>query len=1224
MQLTVLLLLLSTVSFAQSLGSARDAKTKVKAPKEATQVVQQFNVSNTNGIQGIQKANAISASNPGITKPAKQEFGIYIQGMYPPVDQGGDVIASAVAIGALPYTDNGTTCGYANDYDAECPYVGSTSPDVVYSFTPAANMSISVDLCGTAYDSKTYVFENNTSTLIACNDDFYYDATCGYYTSYIENVPLTVGNVYYIIIDGYGGACGDYILAVDEFIPLPAPPNDDCATAEYVPGPYPYTTTGTTLGATIDCPGVLDWNAVWYEVNLPYALNNLVVDFCNSNAGAATVGIIYYFDCSDCNAYVLADSYNWTDCADASPTLYFNSIAGPGTIMFPAYLSPAQDFTITFNVTEAQPCVVTCPGGAIQENEPDILDDQLDVINGGCNSTPNVFSPISVGDTYCGHSNTYLYLGSQYRDTDWYELDLSGSSTGWDLTWSVEAEFQVLIFLLDANQGGCSNIISLASNSAAECTPISVTATVNPGIYWCWVGPSVFTGYPAGGDWQYTATLTGNPVGLTYCVAGATYCDEYIDNVNLNTINNASGCGLVNGYSDYTAITTTLQPSIPYTLTVHNPTPYTGDVVDCWIDFDQNYTFDNTTEYFSTTSSDMMTFTGTVTVPPSALNGNTRMRVRIYYYPTAADPCGTSTYGEVEDYTVNLQIVQYPNDVGVQSIDAPVGMGNLAPVTPLATVRNYGTAQQSFPVNMTIGSYTSTKTVNNLAPGATQQVTFDTWTPPGAGSYTVTACTQLSGDAQPANDCKTGSCAFMEDRQVYGYNAYDPSGTLVEGPVTFQLVSPGTLNLLAPTTSGDFIACGTWVAGDRWIGCQYGGGYYEIDETNGAMTFLAASGAGGMTGLSYCWDDDLMYAVYYNGTNMDWYSVNPTTLAETFIANMGGSHLFINLAYNDITDMFYAIDIVDDALYSINKATGAPTLVGPTNLSMNYAQDMEVDNNNGIMYAAAYTSTGQLCLIDQVSGGGTVIGNFQGGAEICGFAIPYAPVTGITLDIDLWLEGPYNPALDGGMNTWLNPAYMPLAQPYGPTLPFYNNPNPCWYYTGTEAVGAIPAGIVDWVMVELRDGGTTGAYTIAKQALFINTTGKIVALDGTSLPLFTVTPTGPLYVVVYHRNHQAVMSSAGMIVSGTTYSWNFKTGSGQYYGGINGGKQLETGVWGARSGDGNADKQTNNDDKLVVWKPESGTAGYKGGDYNCDGQINNSDKIDRWKPNSGTASQVPN
>jgi hypothetical protein len=43
------------------------------------------------------------------------------------------------------------------------------------------------------------------------------------------------------------------------------------------------------------------------------------------------------------------------------------------------------------------------------------------------------------------------------------------------------------------------------------------------------------------------------------------------------------------------------------------------------------------------------------TVPTSATLGNVRMRVRISYSPDGAiAPCGQSTYGEVEDYTINI------------------------------------------------------------------------------------------------------------------------------------------------------------------------------------------------------------------------------------------------------------------------------------------------------------------------------------------------------------------------------------------------------------------------------------------------------------------------------------------------------------------------------------------------------------------------------------------
>ena len=42
------------------------------------------------------------------------------------------------------------------------------------------------------------------------------------------------------------------------------------------------------------------------------------------------------------------------------------------------------------------------------------------------------------------------------------------------------------------------------------------------------------------------------------------------------------------------------------------------------------------------------------TVPASALNGTTRMRVQMQYNAYASSSCATYTYGEVEDYTVNI------------------------------------------------------------------------------------------------------------------------------------------------------------------------------------------------------------------------------------------------------------------------------------------------------------------------------------------------------------------------------------------------------------------------------------------------------------------------------------------------------------------------------------------------------------------------------------------
>ena len=133
----------------------------------------------------------------------------------PVTRQGGDTILDAVLI-TIPLVDMaGTTAGYTDDYDEVCPYDGSTSPDVVYSFVAAADMGIDVDLLGSIYDTKLYVYDENL-VLVGCNDDFYPD-----YVSKIENMPVTSGIQYFIVVDGYGGDFGDYLLNVTEFIPEP-------------------------------------------------------------------------------------------------------------------------------------------------------------------------------------------------------------------------------------------------------------------------------------------------------------------------------------------------------------------------------------------------------------------------------------------------------------------------------------------------------------------------------------------------------------------------------------------------------------------------------------------------------------------------------------------------------------------------------------------------------------------------------------------------------------------------------------------------------------------------------------------------------------------------------------------------------------------------------------------------------------------------------------------
>lgn len=130
---------------------------------------------------------------------------------------GGETIATATPITALPFLDGASTCGLINNYDPFCVPEVHVAPDVVYSFTPTSDMCVNISLCGSNYDTEIVVYQNNVGTPIACQDDSPY---CGL-QSHLEAVPLTAGNTYYIVIDGYFDACGVYRLYVEQCPPPP-------------------------------------------------------------------------------------------------------------------------------------------------------------------------------------------------------------------------------------------------------------------------------------------------------------------------------------------------------------------------------------------------------------------------------------------------------------------------------------------------------------------------------------------------------------------------------------------------------------------------------------------------------------------------------------------------------------------------------------------------------------------------------------------------------------------------------------------------------------------------------------------------------------------------------------------------------------------------------------------------------------------------------------------
>jgi hypothetical protein len=159
----------------------------------------------------------------------------------------------------------------------------------------------------------------------------------------------------------------------------------------------------------------------------------------------------------------------------------------------------------------------------------------------------------------------------------------------------------------------------------------------------------------------------------TYCDAGAANPSfPNISRVVFNTIDNTSLTANT-GYRDYKNIDTPISRGQTYSLSTFESgdTLYTGDQVIVWIDYNKNGIFTDPGEKVIETASFqgdfiIYPFGGNITVPASASLGKTTMRVRLNnsnFGTSNTTPCGNSTYGEVEDYTVVIydDYVYYDN-----------------------------------------------------------------------------------------------------------------------------------------------------------------------------------------------------------------------------------------------------------------------------------------------------------------------------------------------------------------------------------------------------------------------------------------------------------------------------------------------------------------------------------------------------------------------------------
>jgi PKD repeat protein len=232
-----------------------------------------------------------------------------------------------------------------------------------------------------------------------------------------------------------------------------------------------------------------------------------------------------------------------------------------------------------------------------------------------------------------------------------------------------------------ANQTNVTPGTTVSFTDQSTGIPTSWSWSISPATGWAFAGGTTATSQNPQVTFntvgQYTVTLTATnaqgsdaEVKTNYIIVAAATgpctpsisnaCDEYIQNVTLNTINNTTAC-TTGGYASYTTSSTSLAKGSQYTVTV---TPavgatvgqaYTNDEIAVWIDYNNDFTFSAAERVGYVLVAAGWSNQFAFTVPTTAITGSVRMRVRISYSVDGAiDPCAVATYGETEDYTVNI------------------------------------------------------------------------------------------------------------------------------------------------------------------------------------------------------------------------------------------------------------------------------------------------------------------------------------------------------------------------------------------------------------------------------------------------------------------------------------------------------------------------------------------------------------------------------------------
>lgn len=238
--------------------------------------------------------------------------------------------------------------------------------------------------------------------------------------------------------------------------------------------------------------------------------------------------------------------------------------------------------------------------------------------------------------------------------------------------------------------------------------------------------------------------------------------------------------------------------------------------------------------------------------------------------------------------------------------------------------------------------------------------------------------------------------------------------------VKFNLSTPGTLVNLGTFTTADNIFAGDFTPDGNTLLAIKGSTnqLIRVDTSNGSYTVIGpVTITPGHTWTSMKFDptNGTLYATSTGSSVSTLYTINPNTGQTTVVGTVTNVPILIAMAISNSGQMYcYDIDAggtQQSRFFSVDKTTGAGTLIGPMGFIGRFAQDMDFDPETGVLYAASYNfgispATAELRTINVATGATTLIGNIgtpqrevdffaiKGRASAGGNWLSIAPTTG--------------------------------------------------------------------------------------------------------------------------------------------------------------------------------------------------------------------------------------